>query len=309
MGRWISLDAKAATAHARSVANGETFGWLLTTRLRCDPAGCAGEIKTLRHRDSGHVLVEALAQSDLTAALDVVAATQVDILDKRDAGSNLEENAIAYQDAHPDFIGKQMHDPAREAEFIRWLRNCQDPVAAGRMFATVLTGMNHGDGWLRPERMPDYMPGADQMPKTLEHPDTVWVMGALAGGQDPVSALRAGRGELVNPRGNYTVTERFGMWARSDPESAGLWLNAQPPSPQRDAISHSYCAEVAEEDPEAAVRWAAAIENSSERVRACVSYYPKWHAREPVQAEAWLAEAGFSETHRLYLAGRAGVWR
>lgn len=302
MVRWAAIDGPSAMAHARS--QGREWSSLLPEMLACwirrDPTGCAAEIRSLTLNEDWLDAQTTLAQTSLTGALDMIA---------RQLTSGMKENNEWTEIAHPGYLGHQMRDPARNAEFLRWLSKCSDPIVAARVFSVVFSSMDHEDAWLRPERMPDYMPGAKQMPQKHEHPDTVWTMGALAEGLNPLTSLRdkdrAPYPQRTDAPEHYSLFTRLYQWAGRDPESAGLWLKVQTPSPQLDQAARGYLQAVASENPAAAVLWAATISQPGERVRSSADHYAAWHARQPAEAESWLTAAGFTETQRLYIAGKA----
>ena len=306
MVRWAAIDGPPAMAHARTYprAYHGVLAHMLASWMRRDSAGCAVEIKSLTMHGDWIDALTTVAQTSLTSALDVIA---------RQLTMGIKENNEWSDHAHPGYLGLQMRDPARKAEFLRWLKACSDPVIASRVFSVVFSSMEHDDAWLRPERMPDYMPVREQLPQTLEHPDTVWAMGALAEGLNPHTSLRdkerAPYGERTDAPEFYSLYTRLYRWASRDPESAGLWLNAQPPSPVLDQAARGYLQAVAGEHPAAAVLWAGTIANPGERVRSSADHYAAWHVRQPADAEAWLAAAAFPETQRLYIAGKATLSR
>lgn len=302
MMRWAAIDGRAAMKHSQSGEEGPTRlqREMLTCWLRRDPAGCAAEIKSLRLGDDEVPVFATLAETNLSGALDLIAKMLT---------SGIKENNEWTEVAHPGYLGGQMRDPARKAEFIRWLKNCRDPITASRVFSVIFNSMEHEDAWLRPDRLPDYMPGRDQLPQTLKDPDTVWAMGALAEGQNPITALRdkaaAPFEERTDAPRHHSLRSRLYAWASRDPESAGLWLKAQSPSPELDEAARGYLLAVQAENPAAAVLWAGTINDPGERVRQTSDHYPRWHRQQPAEAEAWLAAAGFPELHRLFIAGRA----
>ncbi len=307
MMRWASLDGRAAVAHAQAEEwnYDSLMAEMLACWLRSDFAGASEEIAHMRVSGDWAPAFATLAQVDIGKALDVTA---------REIKNAKSENNEFSWPGHPGYhLAEQMRDPARKAAFLRWLEIQTDPNLAMRIFSIVYSQMDHDAGWLRPENLPDYMPGKDRLPQTLEHPDSVWAMGAIAEGQNPFNALRdrdnAPHPEHTDAPKSYSVAQRLYHWAKKDPESAGTWLLAQEVTPDLDEAIRGYAGAVMYENPAAAVKWAARLSDAGERVRGTADYYGRWYREDPIAAQAWLAGAGFSEIQRNYIAGRAVIGR
>lgn len=266
---------------------------------KINPAGFAADLfsPSESEYDRKWEGVALLARDHLGKALDVLAELVVEPVELFSLNETLP----------PGFLAGQIDaDPARKAAFIRWLRDQPDPVKASRVFGLIHRCMAHEGAWLRPERLPDYTPGREEIPRTLEDPDTVWAMGAIGGGQSPLISLRerdkAPHQRHTDAPRNHSMATRFFAWADADPESAGLWLNAQPRTPELDAIASQYSTAL-RENPEAAVLWAESIGNPRTRLLETATHYRNWQARDPAAAGAWLAGAKFTEFQRLYIAG------
>ena len=305
MMRWASLDGRAAMDHAKTY--GESYDSIRNQMLACwirnDPAGAAEEISAMKVWNEPAFAT--LMQVDLGMALDLVGRTLKSIQT---------ENADLGIHNQPGFqLAAQMSDPAREAQFRSWLAKQSDIDIAARVFSMVYSQMALGGDWLRPERLPDYMPGKDQIPQTLEDPDSVWAMGAIAAGQNPIVSIEQKENAPYPRRTDappkYSLATRFRDWAGKDPESAGRWLVAQEAWPERDAAIQGYIAILKREDPAAASKWATQLSDDAARVNLASYPYEKWYQLDPVAAEAWLDTSDFSDLHRNYLKGGAILGR
>ena len=315
--RWASFDGPAAMAYAKDQHAshphtdacgccggdpGEQYeqlvGEVFDCWLRHDPYAALASGVALGRSEVASVWEspsETLAQTDFTKALDVLATLHGVADASPQHGAELFFSISANgRNPEPDCLGSQLDDPARQAEFVRWLKNCRDPKLACGVFSRVFSGTRSQGAWLRPDRLPGYTPCRDQFPTTLEDPNTAKVMGALALGANPLVMLES----------SDWVGDCVSAWAFRDPESAGVWLAAQPLSREFDPALIAFAEGVWQHSPEAAVRWSGRISRPGTRLRDCAKYYPRWHLRDPKAAEAWLENAGFPEVHRLYIAGK-----
>ena len=322
--RWAADDGPAALAFAKTLRDahprtgdcaccggdpGGQFDALVldvfATWLRRDPAAAlaSGEptIAPGAIADNEPIQCETLAQTDFSRSLDQLAAKHTHLASTPFLilGNNLHLDADAY--------GSQLDDPARLAEFTAWLGRCSDQKVASTVFSRVFSRARHQGAWLRPERLPAFMPGRDQVPDNLEDPAMIAVMGALAMGADPLASLaqyRKNSGVMAWQR--EFDKDNLASWAYRDPESATIWLHAQTASPILDQAIVGYLDGIWRASPEAAVKWAGRITRAGTRLRECAQYYPRWHRVDPEAATAWLAGSGLPEVHRHYIAGQVG---
>lgn len=320
MVRWATIDGPAAFARAQALSKehpatgncgceggerGGQFDELAADVLACwltqDPAAAWAAmddpVPSKPWTWAQHTPLETLAQNDFTGALDVAAGQEAMTIGNIPAW--VHSIPGSGQTLEPDALGAQLEDPVRVAEFAGWLQNFGDEYLACGMFSRVFSRARHEGAWLRPERLPEYMPGRDQFPKNLEDPGTARVMAALAMGANPF---------MVRDNRNY-FAECVAVWTYRDPESAGIWLRAQPLTPDLDVALAGYARGVWRHDPAAALQWSVRLSTPERRVRECLKYYPRWHLRQPKVAEAWLGGADLTEPARLYLAGQVAGGR
>jgi hypothetical protein len=314
--RWATIDGPAAHARSKALRNehpatgdcgcaggdrGGQFDELAADVLACwltqDPAAAWAAmddpVPSKPWTWTQHTPLETLAQNDFTMALDVAAGQEPMTMNNIPAWVHTIPGSG--RTLEPDALGAQLEDPARLAEFQGWLRNCGDEELACGVFSRVYSRARHEGAWLRPERLPEYMPGRDKFPEALEDPGTARVMAALAMGANPF---------VVRDSPNY-FPECMAAWTYRDPESAGIWLRAQPLTPELDVAIAGYAWGIWRHDPAAALEWSERLSTPERRVRECLKYYPSWHHRAPNDAEAWLAEANLSAPARFFLAGLA----
>ena len=314
--RWAAIDGPAAFARAQALSKehpatgdcgcaggdrGGQFDELAADVHACwirqDPAAAWAAmdepVPSQPWTWTQHTVLETLAQSDFTRALDAAAEQEPMTISNIPAWVHV--TIGNGQELEPDALGAQLDDPARRAEFAGWLRNLGDEELACGIFSRVFSRARHEGAWLRPERLPEYMPGRDQLPATLEDPGTARVMAALAMGANPF---------LVRDNRNY-LAECVAAWTYRDPESAGIWLGAQPLTPDLDPAIAGFAWGVGSHDPAAAVQWSGRLSTPERRLRECAKHYPRWHQHAPQEAGAWLEAADLSAPARLYLAGLA----
>ena len=331
--RWAETEPEAAMAQAKAMREthpstgdcgceggdpGGQFnhlpGEVLALWLRRDPAVAASVDISIPRKNwdfpSGECESETLAQTDFTRALEALASQRET---NRDSLQSPIDLTIANgRPVEPDILCGQWDDPARRAEFARWLAACRDQTLAAAVFARVFSRAPHEGAWLRPERLPDFTPGRNHLPKTLDDPECLPAMGALALGENPVASVEQARraAEVTGGKrkyGGWVDQDKKCMeaWAARDPLSASQWLEMQPLGPELDAALIGFGEGTRRFDAEAAVKWCGRITRPGTRLRECAANYVEWHRIDPPAAEAWLAQAGFSEFDRLYLAGQA----
>jgi hypothetical protein len=95
-------------------------------------------------------------------------------------------------------------------------------------------------------------------------------------------------------------------WATGDPESAGLWLNAMPPSPGLDRAVYGYIAAISDLYPADATSWLSKISDSATRLEASRILFSKWQRLSSTAAQAWIQESSLSAIERRFVCNPWG---
>jgi len=265
--------------------------------LRSDPAAALahGPPRIVRSAsvESGSEATDTLLQTDFTRALDEMAKH---LPQPEDGISDFARMVIANRlPIAIDFAGSQLDDPARRAEFARWLAGRNDMYSAVAVFSRVFSRARHDASWLRPELLPDFFPARDLLPDDFGHRDTAIWMGSLAFGENPLRWLH---------HAHHMLGPCVAAWAYIDPQAAGEWLELQEGTEHFNHAIAAYVSGILTADPEAAVLWADRISDPRMRLGGVVKSFALWQLHDPHAANAWLETAGFPEAIRDFIGAR-----
>ncbi len=90
----------------------------------------------------------------------------------------------------------------------------------------------------------------------------------------------------------HPVTSLIYNWARSDPESAGRWLDGMPTGELKEKAVESYVSSVSAEDPELALPRALGLREGRRRTGLLKLIYSSWQKKNPAAAAEFAREHG-----------------
>ncbi len=265
--------------------------------LRSDPAAAlAHGLPKIARPEFLEIAAEArdtLVQTDFPRALDELASG---LPQPEDGISDFTWTVIGNRRSiATDFIGRQLENPARKAEFVRWLAAQPDLYAAVGVFSRIYSRARHEESWLHPDRLPDFFPARDQLPEDFGDLETAIWMGCLAFGENPLRFL---------PHATLILRPSVAAWAYIDPASAGDWLLLQEGGEHFTSAIVGYIRGIRANDPEAAVRWADRIPDPRMRLGNLVDGFPEWRLRDSEAADEWLASSDLPDSIRDFLRVR-----
>ncbi len=126
-------------------------------------------------------------------------------------------------------------------------------------------------------------------PLGVEAMAKVWAQNDIAGSVQWLETLEPG---YARRKG---LSAAYGYWGALEPESAGLYLNQQATTPDRDFAINGFISGLAHKDPETAVMWAEEITEKGLREAAMVRAGHQFFRRNEQAATDWMQGTPLSE--------------
>jgi hypothetical protein len=99
-------------------------------------------------------------------------------------------------------------------------------------------------------------------------------------------------------RRDQAAREAFSQWSRTDPRSAGAWLDAEEPTALHDPALEFKAERLAGHEPERALGWCERIQDGTRQQGCLESTAKKWYAQDAVAAETWLQQSPLDDEAR-----------